>query len=479
MPIPTPNPAPTSLAVDLLATDGDQTLTERLASTLAAIRTTDLDGATIDAAKRSVLDWLASALAGTATAAGRILIAEGADRGPGPCAVLGVPAGRDAETAALVNGALSHVVEMDDLDRASVVHPGTVVIPAALAAAEQTGAGGRAFLTAVVVGYEAAIRVGEAVGRSHYAYWQNTATCGTFGSTAAAAHLLGLDAESLTWAFGNAGSLAAGLWQFNRDGAMTKHLHAGRAAATGLLAARLAARGFTGARAILEGPQGFFAAMSRDSHPPRVVAGLDTGLGSPACPWKIGQVSIKPHASCRHTHPAIDAALQLRADLGNLDPHALRNVHVDTYRTALDVTDTPDPRNPYQAKFSLQYTVAQALLHGRVGLHDFAPDRLADPTLRHLMAATNLAVDPLLDARYPHAWSARVRLDFANGTTRAAEVTAPKGDPENPVSTPELGAKLRDLLAATPYEGQDESILATIGGLDRRPTMRGFLPTVT
>ena len=475
--MPTADSAPTSLAVDLVAAVGGHTLSERLAAALTNVREADIDDATVEAAKRYVLDWLASALAGTATVPGRILIAEGADRGTGPCTAIGVAEGRDAETAALVNGALSHIVEMDDLDRASVVHPGTVVIPAALAAAEQTGAGGRAFLTAVVVGYEAAIRVGEAVGRSHYAYWQNTATCGTFGSAAAVAYLLGLGAEPSTWAFGNAGSLAAGLWQFNRDGAMTKHLHAGRAAANGLLAARLAARGLTGARAILDGPQGFFAAMSRDADPPRVVAGLDVGLGSPACPWKIGRVSIKPHASCRHTHPAVDAALQLRTDLSDPETDAFR-IHVDTYRTALDVTDTPDPRSPYQAKFSLQYTVAHALRHGRVGLHDFAPERLADPVLRRLMAATDLAVDPLFDARYPHAWSARVRLDLADGTTRAAEIAAPKGDPENPVSTDELAAKLRDLTAGTAYEGQADTILASIDGLDRRPTMRDFLPAV-
>lgn len=256
------------------------TLTEQLAAALAPVTPDVLDAATLATARRFVLDWLASALAGTATDAGRILIAEGETRGAGPASVLGLAAGRDPETAALVNGGLSHIVEMDDLDRASVVHPGTVVIPAALAAAETIGADGRAFLTAVVVGYEAALRVGAAVGRSHYAYFHNTATCGVFGAAAAVGSLHGLDAEALTWAFGNAGSIAGGLWQFNRDGAMTKHLHAGRAAANGLLAARLAARGFTGARAILEGPQGFFAAMSRDADPARVVAGLDR-LGHP------------------------------------------------------------------------------------------------------------------------------------------------------------------------------------------------------
>ncbi|HET7093840.1 MAG TPA: MmgE/PrpD family protein, partial [Thermomicrobiales bacterium] len=293
------------VGIDGAGGDG-RTLTEQLAAAILSGVAAGIDAATLAAARRFTLDWLGCAIAGTVTPAGAMLIAEGASRGPGPAAALGVEAGRDAETAALVNGGLAHIVEMDDLDRASVVHPGCVVIPAALAAAEERGADGRTFLAAVVAGYEAASRIGAAVGQSHYAYWHNTATCGAYGAAAAAGVVLGLAPERLVWALGNAGSIAGGLWQFNHDGAMTKHLHAGRAAANGVLAARLAARGFTGARAILEGPQGLFAAASRDARPERVVAGLDT-LGGET-PWRIHGVSIKPHASCRHTHPAVDAA---------------------------------------------------------------------------------------------------------------------------------------------------------------------------
>ena len=450
-------------------------LTERLAAAVCSGRTAALDELTIAHARRFVLDWLGSAIAGTSTPPGGILIAEANERGPGSCGVLGIVSGRDAETAALVNGGLSHIVEMDDLDRASVVHPGTVVIPAALAAAELCDVDGPSFLRAVVVGYEAAIRVGEAVGRSHYAYWQNTATCGTFGSAAAAGSLFGLDVERLTWAFGNAGSLAAGLWQFNRDGAMTKHLHAGRAAANGYLAARLAARGFTGAREILEGSQGFFAAMSRDADPGRVTKDLDL-VGSSMHPaWKIGQVSIKPHASCRHTHPAVDAAIALRQADGVAIDQAER-VRVATYGTALAVTDEPNPRNSYQAKFSLQYTVAQALLHGRVGLQDFSPEALVDPATRQLMTRVELQVDDALDRHYPAAWSARVEVDLPGGDRRAAEVAAPKGDPENALTDEELVAKFRNLVDGTQYGPLVDHLIDSVQEISGRATMRGFLP---
>jgi 2-methylcitrate dehydratase PrpD len=451
-------------------------LTEQLSAALTSFDPAELTDEDVRFAELFVLDWLASAVAGTATVPGQMLIEEGRERGCGICRVLGIADGRDAEAAALVNGGLSHIVEMDDLDRGSVVHPGTVVIPAALAAAESVEATGKRFLFAVIAGYEAAIRVGEAVGRSHYRHWQNTATCGAFGAAAAAGIVFGLDAEQMTWALGNAGSVAGGLWQFNHDGAMTKHLHAGRAASNGLLAARLAKRGFTGAREILEGPQGFFAAMSTDAQPQRVTAGLERGLGARGGGWKIGGVSIKPHASCRHTHPAVDAARELRGRLGS-DLTGVRRVRVETYGTALQVTDAPNPTNAYQAKFSLQYCTAQALLHGRVGLRDFAPDCLADPATREFMKRIELVVDPEIDAGYPVVWSARVTAELADGTTTAVQVDAPKGDPENAVTWDEVVAKFGDLATGTAFEGDVQRLVGDVVALDNRPSMRGFLPT--
>jgi 2-methylcitrate dehydratase PrpD len=449
----------------------DRSLTEQLADTFCAVRPVDIAEETLATASSLVMDWLASAAAGTESKPGRMLIVEGESRGDGPCSVLGLAAGRDAEVAALVNGGLSHIVEMDDLDRQSVVHPGCVVIPAALAMAEECGATGREFLAAVVIGYEAAIRVGSAVGRSHYAYWQNTATCGGFGSAAAAGFLVGLNPEQLTWAFGNAGSMAAGLWQFNQDGAMSKHLHAGRAAANGLLAARLAARGFTGAREILEGRQGLFAAMSSDAAPERVVNGLSDAVA--ASNWAISRVSIKPHASCRHTHPAVDAALQLRSTL-NLE--AIQRIVVRTYGTAIDITDAPDPRNRFQAKFSLQYTVARALLSGRVGLRDFSSEGIQEPGIRDLMSRVELVADPEIDARYPAAWAAAVSVELADGSVQAVSVDAPKGDPENPLTHNELCAKFADMIGWTAYVSETERLLTSLASLDTRRNMRSFLP---
>ncbi len=439
-------------------------LTEQLANFLVVAQPMDRTPEVVDAAKYYTLDWLGSAMAGTITTPGRLFLDRAASQGSGSATVLGLAGKRSAEVAALTNGALSHIVEMDDLHRASLVHPGAVVIPAALAMAEELGSSGPDLLTAIVLGYEVAIRVGEAVGASHYRVWHNTATCGIFGSTAAAGRLLGLDTEQMTWALGSAGTMAGGLWEFNTDGAMSKPLHAGRAASGGVLAADLAQRGLTGARHILEGGRGFFAATSQDANPMHVVDGLSSDMDE----YRISGVSIKPHASCRHTHPAIDAALQLRGRLGS-DVEQIAQVRVETYQAAMALTDNPTADHPQAAKFSVQYCVASALLRGRVGLGEFTPESVADPQLRPLVERVQVVHSPALEARYPEAWPARVSVTLHNGQAMVEQVDYPKGDPENPLSWDEIERKFRQMLVGTKWDGQGDRLIERVRTLEQQP----------
>src|SRR5690606_19470468 len=228
----------------------------------------------------------------------------------------------------LRDGAVGNILEMDDIHRAALVHPGPVVIPAALFMARQSRRSGRAFLEAVVRGYEAMIRLGEAVGPAHYRYWHPTATCGSVGAATAAFSLLQpsddrmaaqlpgpaarlppdqTDARQLTLAhaLGLALTRSAGLWQVRLENNMAKAWHNAHAAQTGVQAAMLACGGVTAPLHMLEGEKGFFAALCADARPAALLSGLDG-------PWKITETSFKPWPSCRHTHPAIDAALQLR-----------------------------------------------------------------------------------------------------------------------------------------------------------------------
>jgi 2-methylcitrate dehydratase PrpD len=445
----------------------ERSLSERLARCVVEVGPGGVPAEVRDKAAWWVLDWLGCAVAGLSTRPGGIMLRHTSDQPTGTASCLGLRDGRAPQVAALHNGAVSHIVEMDDVDRASVIHPGAVVIPAALAVAERTGASGREVLGAVALGYEVAIRVGESVGATHYFHWHNTATCGVFGAAVAAGSLLGLDAEAMTWALGSAGTQAGGLWEFIADGAMSKHLHTGRAAANGVLAAELATLGFTGARRILEGRQGFFAATAPDGDPSRVTEGLGSG-------WKLPGVSIKPYPSCRHTHSAVDAALRLHSSLA-LEPEQIERVEIGGYRSMLDLTDNAEPAHPYAAKFSVQYCVARALLDGTLELGHFADARIGEPAVRDVMSRTVVRLAPELDARYPREFPAEISVTLRDGRRVSEVVNTPKGDPEAPLSARELTDKFLAMVRGSRYSAHAEALRERILSLDEAPTVTGLL----
>ncbi|MEE4379577.1 MAG: MmgE/PrpD family protein [Candidatus Competibacteraceae bacterium] len=400
----------------------NNTLTQQLTALINAkpVTTDDLEQAAL-----FTLDAIANALAGRCSPAGELLLAWQHTLGDRP----------DAGRRAFIFGALTHILEVDDLHRASVVHPGCVVVPAAWTVAEREGVTGRDFLVAVLRGFEAATRVGMAVGPAHYRIWHNTATCGPYGAAMAVGSLLGLDETATVHALGNAGTQSSGLWQFLATGAMTKHLHAGRAAESGLLAADLARFGFTGPPAILEGTQGFFAATCPDSEPQAVIRNPDD-------PWQLLATSIKPWPSCRHTHPAIDAAQELREQMPAWN--AVQQIEVATYPAALAVCDRPAPQTDYEAKFSLQHCVAAALTRAEMDFAAFnarARDELAD-----LRARVRLHVAEPYTSAYPGCWGSAVTIVDDIGSRMHAHRTHAKGDPEAALSRAEMIGKAERLL---------------------------------
>ena len=241
-----------------LTTGPTRTLVEALAST--GFR--DLDDVTFEHTELAVLDWLGSALAGSLEPPAQMAHAVARSLGDSRESTMFAGGRGSAAAAAFANGVAAHILERDDIHKTSTVHGGAPIVSAALAVAEREHASGLQFLTAVAVGYEAALRIGEVVNPSHYRFWHPTGTVATFGAAAAAGSLLRLSTEQMIDAFGSAGTQAAGLWEFNADGTMSKHLHPGKAAMNGVMAADLARAGFTGARRILEGDRGFVRAMS-------------------------------------------------------------------------------------------------------------------------------------------------------------------------------------------------------------------------
>ena len=359
-----------------------ESVTRQLAEALAAATFADLPPHAIMDTRRSVLDWLGSALAGAVEPPARMVQSVVATLGRSDDATVFAGGRSSAAGAALANGVASHILELDDIHKGSTVHAAAPIIPAALAVAEREHADGQRFLLAVAVGYEAALRIGEAVNPSHYRFWHPTGTAATFGAAAAAGSLLQLSVAQMLDALGSAGTQAAGLWEFNADGAMSKHLHPGKAAFNGILAADLARQGFTGASRILEGERGFFRAMSESHDASRITDGLRAR-------WKISENCYKLHACCGHTHSAIDLALEIRAENGWSAADVLEQVagiHIETYGPGYEIVKNMAPATPYQAKFSIAYCVAAALLEGRGsdgGLHCRRRDRRRYPAQAH------------------------------------------------------------------------------------------------
>ncbi|MGY2165611.1 MmgE/PrpD family protein [Pseudomonas tolaasii] len=386
------------------------------------------------------LDWLASALASKGAHPIPLFERYAQKMGPanGPSQIIVSGGGSSAYFAALVNAASSHLVEQDDLHNSSVLHPATVVFPAALAAAQDLGKSGRDLLLASVAGYEAGIRIGEFMGRSHYRIFHITATVGTLAAAVAVGKLLDFNQEQFINLLGSAGTQAAGLWEFLRDAADSKQLHTAKAAADGLLAAYLTADGLTGARNILEGDQGLAAGMSTDAEPAR----LSAGLGSR---WALLETSFKFHASCRHTHPAADALLHLMQREG-LHVEQIERVETRVHQAAIDVLGRVNvPASVHQAKFSMGTVLGLIAVHGKAGLTEFHERALTDPAVSAFRDKVSMRLDPEVDGAYPQRWLGRVTVTTTDGRTLQGAIDEPKGDPGNTLSRVELADKFQRL----------------------------------
>jgi 2-methylcitrate dehydratase PrpD len=441
-------------------------VSRQLADALARTSWSDLPANTVTDAKRAVLDWLGSAMAGALEPPARMAQRVTQSLGASDDATV-IAAGRaSAAAAAFANGVASHILELDDVHKGSTMHAGAPVIPAALALAEREHRTGPEFLLAVTLGYDAALRIGEAVNPSHYRFWHPTGTAATFGAAVAAGSLLKLSADKMLDALGTAGTQAAGLWEFNADGAMSKHLHPGKAAMNGVLAADLACAGFTGASRILEGERGFFRAMSSRYDDTRITDGLGER-------WKIGENCYKVWACCGHTHTAIDLAVQLRAKA----PAArIQAIQVETYGPGYEIVKEHNPRTPYQAKFSLAYVVAAAFIYGGATLEAFTPEHFGDggvrqPDIAALLQRISVTVASDLTARYPEAWPARLRVTLGDGTQMIGESDFPVGNPENPVTTAQLEQKFTALVAPRWGDARAAAALEVVRSLSERTDM--------
>ena len=441
-----------------------------LANFAAQLQWPDIPDLVIRKTEDLLVDWFGSAVAGKNAKAVEIIAQFAQIMGPssGQSEILLNRKLTSPYFAAMCNAAASHVVEQDDLHNSSVFHPATVIFSPALAVAQSLGVSGREFLVAVIAGYEVGIRIGEFMGRSHYKIFHTTGTVGSLAAAAAVGRLLKLSPEQMLHAFGSAGTQAAGLWEFLKDAADSKQLHTAHAAGTGLMSAYLAKEGFTGAQQILEGKQGMAAGMSSDADLSKLNAGLHQR-------WATLETSFKFHASCRHTHPAADALLQVM-QTNHLQFTDLAKITTHVHQGAIDVLGAvTDPKTVHQSKFSMGTVLAIVAKYGHAGLDEFE-NHFLDPEICQLRDNVSMQLDPQVDQAYPQRWIGKVSVKTHAGIEFHGQLDEPKGDPGNTLTRSEIESKAirLALFSQGASESEMQNIIAQLWQIAHAPQV-GYL----
>jgi 2-methylcitrate dehydratase PrpD len=414
-------------------------LLRTLADRILEVTFDRLPAEAIDVAKQGILDTVGVTLAGardeTTTVVAAALRKTAA---PGPALIFGTPDHVDALNAALINGTASHALDFDDCSNSLGGHPSAPILPALWAIAP--GSSGKAFIAAYAAGVECETRLARAVNFHHYEKgWHPTATLGTFGSAAACGHLLALTPDQLATALALAASMASGIKA--NFGTMTKPFHVGHTTRNGLLAALLAKEGMTADMGALEHPQGFFAVYNGagNFNPDRL---LDH-WGDPFDLIDPG-IAFKRHPCCGSTHPAVDAMLYLR-ETYDLAPERVAKVESWTHPRRLQHTNRPNPQSGLDGKFSIQYVLARALMHGIVSMAHFSDDAVRDPATRALMTRVQSAPDAEAKHETNDHFYCRLKITTTAGEAFEHFVDRPVGrDRDHPLPAGALEAKFRD-----------------------------------
>lgn len=434
----------------------DLSVTKKLADFVLETTYDDLPEEVTEHVKACILDWIGVALAGSLEPPSKIMasiIKETACREE--AAVVGMGFKTSCVNASLANGVIGHSVELDDIHEEAIIHPAAPVMPAALAVAEREDVSGKDLITAVILGYEVAIRIGKAINPSHYEFWHPTGTCGTFGAATAAGKLIGLNEKRMAHAFGITGTGAAGLVEV--FGTMSKPLNAGRAAMGGVIAALLAEKGFTSSTRILEAEKGYLRATAIEFDIERVTENLGSD-------FEVMNNIFKRHASCGHTHGAIDAVLEMVEKHG-IKADDVSQILVGTYPIAVSTAgERYKPSTTDDAKFSLPYCVAAALIYGKVGLEEFSSERLVHPMILDLSKRVKAIVDP----EFVNALlgPAKVKISIKSGDEFQSRVEKPKGYPENPLMKTELESKFKTLSSLVLTDERIKDVLKMVNNLE-------------
>ena len=420
-----------------------------------------------------LVDGLGTAVAAATTgaAAPAVDVATGLG-GPPEATIIGTAHRVSAFAAAVANGTLVHALDFDDTHAASLVHATAIVLPVAFAVGEERGSSGAEVLAAAIAGYELVCRLAAAAPQSFHARGAHpTSVCGAVAAALVAGKLSGLSQQQMEDAIGIVVSQASGVMEFLHTGGSTKQFHAGWAAGSGIIAARLAAAGLAGPSAGLEGEFGLYRVFA--DRPPDLAV-LTDDLGGA---WQLDEITIKPYPSCQLMHASLDAAKDLRATVGDIA--GLRDVVAAVPSTAAFIVCEPrvqkvKPRSPYGAKFSLPWSVAAMLVDGVVGRSTYATDQLDRPELTALAARITHEIVPYdgPDAEAP----GRLRARTHDGRHIEALVARSSGSPGNPLGADGLRDKLQGNLGS---ESAADSMIAAVDDLASAPDVGSVMRLVS
>lgn len=463
------------MSVERVATDPGS-LTAYVADFIASRKYPDIPKDVVQLGKKSILDGLGLALAGSVAKSGELLRRhlQGLGCSERATSIIGTPMRVPARFAAFANGTAIHADDYDDTQLAVakdrvyglLTHPTAPALPAVLAVAEKDGRSGKDLLTAYHVGVEVECKIAEAIHPRHYQHgFHSTATCGTFGAAAGLANLLGLSAEVACVALGIAGSLSAGLRE--NFGTMMKPFHAGRAAESGVIAAEFAALGFTATPHILEAPRGFFRAAG---------GGYDEGVirGKLGKPWTFMEpgVSIKPHPSGSLTHPGMTLMLSLIKQ-HDIRPNQIERVKVGTNQNMPNALIHHRPRTELQAKFSMEFCMAILLLERKAGLPEFTDEVVNRPDVQAMIQKVDFGVHPEAEAAGYDKMTTIIEITLTGGRTISGRADFGKGSPANPMSYEEVADKFRECAAFSRWPSdRTERVIDMVKGLEDLPSVR-------
>jgi aconitate decarboxylase len=452
----------------MLTPAGEIGATAQFGAWASALKFEAIPREVVDYAKLCLLDGLGCGLFGSTQKWGRIAAEVAVElSGGGPATLWGRAQSASTADAALVNGTAIHGFEIDDIHTRSLMHPGAVSIPAVLALAEARGRSGRDFLTAMVAGYEIGLRVGVCAGIPHQMKgYHPSGTAGCLGSAAASANILGLSAEQTTHALAIAATQAAGLYCAVRTGAMTKRLHAGRAAQAGVVAALLAERGFTGSPDALEAPDSGFMSTLAESQD------LTPFVQSLGKDWETQQVGFKAYASCASSHTiidALDAMMKRGLTAANLDHLTFRMSRIGVNNVGWEYR----PSTIVAAQMNGFFAAAMKLNDGESFIDQYREERIADPAIMSLIKKVEITHDPELDiggAPKRHAVKAHARA--TDGRTWDQYVEQRRGSPQHPLPRAEVEQKFRRTAGSALEGGAVERLFEKVGELDRVTDVR-------